>query len=61
MGGTKVERGYELNEDHVEWLREMAAKFDLPDEGKALRCVLDFAMTEADADAIFGEIRCNHC
>ncbi len=61
MGGMKIDRTFELNEDHVEWLQRMASKFDLPDEHKALRCVLDHAMTDADADVIFGDIRCNHC
>ena len=51
----------ELNEDHVAWLKEMASKYDLPDEHKALRCVLDFAMQDADPDTIFQEIRCRHC
>lgn len=61
MGGVKTEHKVELNDDHVEWLREMAKKYDLPDEHKALRCVLDHAMDEGDADAIFDKMRCRHC
>jgi len=61
MGGIKIQREFELNEDHADWLKEMASKFDLPDDGKALRCVLDFVMTDGDPDVIFGEFRCNHC
>ncbi len=42
MGGIKIEYKFELNEDHVDWLKEMAAKYALDDEGKALRIVLDY-------------------
>ncbi len=42
MGGIKTEHKFELNEDHVDWLKEMAAKYALDDEGKALRIVLDY-------------------
>ena len=61
MGGMKTDRTFDVNEDHGYWLKEMATKFDLPDEHKALRCLLDYAMTDGDLDAIFGEIRCKHC
>lgn len=61
MGGMKTEQTYELNEDHISWLREMAANYDLPDQHKALRIVLDYARTEADHDLVFTELRCNHC
>jgi hypothetical protein len=61
MGGIKVESSWELNEDHIEWLRHMATKYDLADEHKALRIVLDFVMNEADLETVFNEVRCNHC
>ena len=61
MGGMKMDQAFAVNEDHLYWLKEMVSTFDLPDESKALRCLLDYAMHEGDADAIFGEIRCKHC
>lgn len=61
MGGIKTEHKFELNEDHVDWLKEMAAKYALDDEGKALRIVLDYIKEEADLSTVFEEIRCNHC
>ena len=61
MGGIKVEHAYELNDDHPTWLKEMADKYDLEDENKALRIILDYVMHEADHDEVFEEIRCNHC
>jgi len=61
MGGIKTEQKYELNENHVGWLKEMAEKYALFDEDKALRIVLDYVMDEADLTTVFTEIRCNHC
>ena len=61
MGGFKEAHTYELNDDHAEWLKEMAEKYMLDDEGKALRIVLDYVMQEADHDEVFEEMRCHHC
>jgi hypothetical protein len=61
MGGIKVEHTFELNDDHVDWLKEMTEKYALEDEGKALRIVLDYVNEEADQTTVFEEIRCNHC
>ena len=61
MGGIKTEKTYELNDDVIAWLKEMADQYDLEDENKALRVVLDYVKEEADLDEVFEEIRCNHC
>ncbi len=61
MGGFKEAHTYELNDDHAEWLKEMAEKYMLDGESKALRIVLDYVMQEADHDEVFEEMRCNHC
>ena len=61
MGGIKVEQTFQLNDDHVDWLKEMTKKYALDDEGKALRIVLDYVKEEADQATVFEEIRCNHC
>ena len=61
MGGFKEAYTYELNHDHAEWLKEMAEKYMLEDENKALRIVLDYVMQEADHDEVFEEMRCHHC
>lgn len=50
-----------MNEDQRVWLREMAAKHHLPDESKALRVLLDFAMFSGDESEIFETIRCRRC
>ena len=61
MGGIKVPEEFEVNEDHLTWLKAMAEKHGLPDSSKALRVVLDYAMQEGDEPTIFEEIRCHHC
>jgi len=61
MGGIKTEYSFELNQDHMTWLKEMCEKYTLEDEGKALRIVLDYVQEEAELDCVFEEIRCNHC
>lgn len=61
MGGIKTECTLELNENHVLWLKEMAEKFGLFDQDKALRIVLDYVMDEAEQTVVFEEVRCNHC
>ena len=61
MGGIKTAHSYELNEDVIAWLKEMAENYDLEDENKALRIVLDYVREEADLDEVFEEIRCLHC
>ncbi len=61
MGGTKNKHSFDLNDDHITWLKEMIEVYSLEDEGKALRIVLDYIKEEADLDTVFEEIRCNHC
>ena len=52
----------ELKETQLAYLDDMAKKHGLPDRSKALRCLITFAMTEADHEAsIFTEIRCANC
>ncbi len=55
-------RTVELNEIHRAYLEQMAQKHQLPDLGKALRCVINYAMVETDQEKeIFTSIRCTHC
>jgi hypothetical protein len=52
---------FEIYADSYEMLLDIAAKHKLPDASKALRCLLDYAATEGDWDAIFGKVRCRRC
>lgn len=61
MGGIKVSHPFELNANHLDWLRAMTGEYALPDADKALRVVLDYIMDEVDPSTVFEEIRCNHC
>ena len=61
MAGEKVDQSFSINTDHQAWLSEMAKKYSIKDEGKALRVILDFAMTDGDEDTLFKKIRCLRC
>ncbi len=43
------------------FLQDMAEKYALPDEHKALRVLLTYAMQEGNPDDIFKFVRCRHC
>jgi hypothetical protein len=52
----------ELESAKLAFLEEMARTYKLPDPGKAIRCLIDYARTHAERrDEIFGEIRCIDC
>ena len=52
----------ELKESQLQYLEEVAKKYDLPDRSKALRCLIVFAMQESTQESsIFAEIRCQNC
>lgn len=53
----------ELKEPQFQYLTRMAKKYDLTDEGKALRCLVNFALEQKEAveKDIFEEIRCFDC
>ena len=51
-----------LKDRQMTYLQEMAGKYNLPDASKALRCLIDFAISSAEEESrIFSEIRCNDC
>jgi len=61
MAGVKVPSEFQLNEDHIDWLKAKAREHGLPDEHKALRVLIDYAMDEGDDETIFQTIRCKRC
>ena len=55
-------RTIELESGKVQFLEEMVAKYGLPDIGKAVRCLVNYARENPDRlDEIFDEIRCADC
>jgi hypothetical protein len=46
----------------VQFLTEVARKYSLPDVGKAIRCLINYARDNPNrSDEIFGEVRCVDC
>jgi Arc/MetJ-type ribon-helix-helix transcriptional regulator len=58
----KNEYTIELNDRQHEFLERMVQAHGLPDVGKAVRCLVDFAMHEpGEQERVFDEIRCSGC
>jgi hypothetical protein len=52
----------ELESEKVAFLEQVAASYGLPDIGKAIRCLINYARENQDKhDSIFAEIRCLDC
>ena len=53
---------FEIYPDSEKMLEQIVDKYDLPDQSKALRCLLDYVEEkETDWDDMFATIRCNRC
>mmetsp|Transcript_37352 Transcript_37352/g.74865 ORF Transcript_37352/g.74865 Transcript_37352/m.74865 type:complete len:154 (+) Transcript_37352:29-490(+) len=46
---------------HIDFLKEMIAKYKIKDLEKAMRIVVQFAMSDGDKDLIYKTTRCNTC
>lgn len=58
----RQEYDVEMKDHQQEYLNAMVAKYDLPDTGKAVRILIDFAIEKADMEAeIFQDERCHSC
>ena len=52
----------ELESQKVNFLEELALKYALPDIGKVVRCLVNYARENPDRlDDIFSEVRCLDC
>ncbi len=57
-----VAQSIELESAKVEFLEQMARKYALPDIGKAVRCLVNYAREHPEEhDRIFGEVVCADC
>ncbi len=63
MAKKKENISVEIEVDQLDWLANIVEKFELPDESKALRILLDYAIEEAEEEEIFDleNMRCRHC
>ncbi len=58
----KTPRTFELKERQISYIRRMTEKHGLPDESKAIRILIDFALHEPDEEErIFTVMRCSGC
>ena len=52
----------ELETAKVQFLEEMARKYSLPDAGKAVRCLINYARENPERHVeIFADVRCLDC
>ena len=52
----------ELHPSQVRFLEKMVEKHGLPDVGKAVRCLVTYAVHEPDReDELFEQMRCSDC
>ena len=62
MSDPSEKHTYELKPRQVEYIQQIADSYSLPDESKAIRALIDFAISSPDEEHhIFGEIRCLDC
>ncbi len=62
MAGPKETYEVELNADQMAFMRSMQEKFQIADESKTFRVVIDYLMTARDVhDDLFGQTRCLRC
>ena len=54
MAGDKVTLLLEIQSDPLTYLDEMMEKHDMPDRGKAIRALHDYAVQDGDPEVIFG-------
>ena len=60
-GLPKLRVTFEIYPDSLQMLQEIAAKYQLADPSKALRCLLDYAATDGEWKEIFETVRCRRC
>lgn len=56
----KVSSKYTIDYAHDQYLSEMVSKHKLAGKDKAVRIIIDYAMTSEDKATIFEVKRCNH-
>ena len=63
MSQGKITVSFEIESDQADWINEQVEQFGLPDESKAMRILLDYALEESDTELIFSgdNTRCRYC
>ena len=59
---TKKNVSFEIYTESERMLEQIVDKYDLPDQSKALGCLLDYVEEkESNWDDMFATIQCNRC
>ena len=62
MAGDKQTYEIDLNPDQMAFVTSMKEKYNLPDEGKALRVIMDYLISNAEVhESVFTQVRCLRC
>lgn len=62
MAGPKQSFEVQLAPDQMAFIRSMKDQYDIADESKAIRVIIDYLITNADTHAtVFGQRRCLRC
>jgi hypothetical protein len=58
----RIEQRVDLEPPQLRYLETMMARYAIPDVGKAVRILVNFAMATPDQEeSIFRKTRCRHC
>ena len=62
MAGPNETYEIELKPDQMGFVREAREKYDIPDDSKVVRIILDYLLSSPEVhDAVFTETRCIRC
>ena len=62
MASTKQSFEIELGTDQIAFIRSMKSKYEIIDEGKTLRALIDYLIVNKGVhDEVFGKRRCFRC
>ncbi|MDA0265113.1 MAG: hypothetical protein O2803_13330 [Chloroflexi bacterium] len=62
MAGPKQTYEVELTTDQMAFMRSMKERYEIADDSKAFRIVIDYLMVTQDAhDTVFAQNRCLRC
>ncbi len=62
MAGPNETYEVQLKPDQMAFMRSMKDKYEIADDGKTFRVVIDYLMTTQNVhDSVFGQSRCLRC
>jgi hypothetical protein len=62
MAGTKTAVTVDVNAEHIGLINTSKEKYDIADEGKVVRIIMDYLITNPGIhDTVFKDVRCLRC